>query len=160
MLSVPLADNTCVANSITVSPDARRLAWVRGGDATGMGTLVTADIDGSNQRTLATGVNCLGSTALVWQGGDRLLVRQRMGAFLLLDVAAGRPVDRDPGLDRDHCWSPDGQWLAALSAGGPHVTGPDGNRTYQYTPPRAEAQRYNGWAARSVSMDGRYVAVG
>ncbi|MDM4721671.1 hypothetical protein QTQ03_19505 [Micromonospora sp. WMMA1363] len=160
VVSVPLADNPCVANSITVSPDARRLAWVRGGDATGMGTLVTADVDGSNQRTLATGVNCLGSTALVWQGGDRLLVRQRMGAFLLLDVAAGRPVDRDPGPERDHCWSPDGRWLAAVSAGGPHVTGPDGNRTYHYTPPWAEAQRYNGWAARSVSMDGRYVAVG
>ena len=160
VVRVPLAGNPCAANSISVSPDGRRLAWVRGGDATGTGTLVAADIDGSNQRTLAVGINCLGSTALVWQGGDRLVVRGRMGAFLRVDVASGRRVDGDLGQVTDVCWSPDGRWLAAVAEGRPYLTGPGGTRSYHYTPPQPEAQRYNGWSARSVSPDGRYVAVG
>jgi TolB protein len=37
---------------------------------------------------------------------------------------------------------------------------PDAARTYSYTPPADQAEHYDGWSARSISVDGRYVSVG
>ncbi|MFC4149212.1 hypothetical protein ACFO0M_23420 [Micromonospora mangrovi] len=159
---LPLGNDTCMANSMTISPDGKRLAWVKDGSTTGWsGALVTSRIDGTRQRTVATGISCLGSRALVWKGGD-LLMAQKGKVSVLVDMAAGKPVNGDPGQETDRCWSPDGKWLASLDAeSGQHQVTDEGVlRQYTYTPPAAEAEGRDGWAARSVSIDGRYVAVG
>lgn len=158
---LPLGKGECVANSMTVSPDGKRLAWVKGTD--GVGTLVTSRIDGSRQRTLATGVVCLGPRPLVWQGGDLMMVNQGTRK-VLVDMAAGKPFEGDPGTETDQAWSADGRFLAALEAvedgGRPYVSGPSTFHRYQYEPPKDEAVKWDGWQARSVSMDGRYVSIG
>ncbi|WP_406039411.1 hypothetical protein OG799_28500 [Micromonospora sp. NBC_00898] len=155
---IPFGSGSCTENTITVSPDGKRIAWVQNGDDTG--TLMTAAIDGSQQRTLEKGVNCLGSRALVWQGDDWLMVQQR-NRSVLMDMVAGEPHHGDPGEETDRCWSADGKWLAAVDDyGKPFVTGGKAGRSYTYTPPKADAAKHDGWQARSVSTDGRYVAVG
>ncbi|MGC4797689.1 hypothetical protein ACLQ3H_26730 [Micromonospora saelicesensis] len=157
---IPLGGEPCVGNSITVSPNGQRLAWVEDADAAGFGALMTAAIDGTRKRKLATEVGCLGSRALVWMGSDRLMVRQNDGASVLMNVVTGKPVDGDPGQETDRCWSADGRYLAAADESGPFVSGPGSRRHYTYEPPSEDADKYDGWSARSVSMDGRYVAVG
>ncbi|SCG49643.1 TolB-like translocation protein [Micromonospora inositola] len=155
---IPFGSGSCTENTITVSPDGKRIAWVQNGDDTG--TLMTAAIDGSQRRTLEKGVSCLGSRALVWQGDDWLMVQQR-NRSVLMDLVAGGPHHGDPGEETDRYWSADGKWLAAVDDyGKPFVTGGKGGRKYSYTPPKAEAGKHDGWQARGVSMDGRYVAVG
>lgn len=157
---IPLDKNGCVTNSMTISPDGKRLAWVKDGDVDGMnGTLVTSRIDGSRQRTVATGITCLGPRPLVWQGGD-LLMALAGNRSVLMDMVEGKPHQGDPGQETDRCWSADGKWLAAVGDNGkPFVTSGKGGRDYSYTPPKDGAE-HDGWQARSVSMDGRYVAVG
>jgi hypothetical protein len=159
---LPLDKSGCAANTMTISPDGKRLAWVKDGAADGMnGTLVTSRIDGSRQRTVATGITCLGPRPLVWQGGD-LLMAQTGNRSVLMDMVAGKPHNGDPGQETDRCWSADGKWLAAFDAEfGKHwVTGKGVVRQYTYTPPKDEAALHDGWQPRSVSIDGRYVAVG
>ena len=158
---LPLGNGNCVANSMTVSPDGKRLAWVKGAGADGLGTLVTSAIDGTRQRTLATGVTCLGSRPLVWQGGNYLMVQQGVRS-VLMDMVAGKPHQGDPGQETDRAWSADGKCLAAVAGDGgkPYVGGCEVSRNYHYEPPKDEAVKYDGWQARSVSMDGRYVSIG
>ncbi|MFF0123847.1 hypothetical protein ACFYP0_32065 [Micromonospora arida] len=157
---IPLGGEPCVGNSITVSPDGQRLAWVEDADTAGFGALMTAAIDGTRKRKLATKVGCLGSRALVWMGSDRLMVRQDDGASVLMNAVTGRPVDGDRGEETDPCWSADGRFLAAMDESGPFVSGPGSRRPYHYEPPSEDADKYDGWSVRSVSLDGRYVAVG
>ncbi|GAA4568355.1 hypothetical protein GCM10023176_22570 [Micromonospora coerulea] len=158
---LPLGNGNCVANSMTVSPDGKRLAWVKGGGVDGLGTLVTSAIDGTRQRTLATGVTCLGPRPLVWQGGTYLMVQQGVRS-VLMDMVAGKPHHGDPGQETDRAWSADGKCLAAVDGDGgkPYVGGCEVSRNYHYDPPKDEAAKYDGWQARSVSMDGRYVSIG
>ncbi|RQX19586.1 hypothetical protein DDE19_03565 [Micromonospora ureilytica] len=157
---VPLGGEPCVGNSITVSPNGQRLAWVEDADAAGFGALMIAAIDGTHKRKLAAEVGCLGSTALVWMGSDRLVFRQTDGASVLMNVVSAKRVDGDRGQETDRCWSADGRYLAAQDASGPFVSGPGSRRLYNYEPPSEDADKYDGWSARSVSMDGRFVAVG
>ncbi|MGW5670193.1 hypothetical protein [Micromonospora sp. NPDC003776] len=159
---VSLGKDNCIANSITISPDGKRLAWVQGGTTDGMnGTLVTSRIDGTRRRTVATGIICLGPRPLVWQGGD-LLMANTGTRSVLMDMVAGKPHNGDPGLETDRCWSADGKWLASTDSDtGKHwVTGKGEVRQYTYTPPKDEAANHDGWQPRSVSVDGRYVAIG
>jgi hypothetical protein len=160
--SVRAGDDPCVRNSITVSPDGRLVAWVGDGDSSGVGTARTARTDGLEiGKSVISGVTCLGSTPLVWSGGDRMIVQNPLSTSFLMDLKTRQPVGVDPGRDRDRCWSADGRYLAAVDVSGtPFVAGPGGRRAYRYSPPPDEATRWNGWSARSVSMDGRYVSVG
>ncbi|TYB36915.1 hypothetical protein FXF50_17970 [Micromonospora sp. AP08] len=157
---IPL--DSCARNTVTISPDGKRLAWVRGADGDWQsGTLVTSGIDGTRQRTLATDVNCLGPRALAWKGSDLLMVGKKSGQSVLFDVAAGKPVQGDPGEETSRCWSADGRWLAAEDDQlKPFVSDGTQSRQYSYTPPKEEAAHWDGWQAQSVSMDGRYVSVG
>ncbi|MDM4721665.1 hypothetical protein QTQ03_19475 [Micromonospora sp. WMMA1363] len=154
-------EGACTSNSITVSPDGKRLAWVRDdGDDRTSGTLVTSSIDGTGQRTLAKQINCLGTHSLLWQGGDRLMAHRKSGEPLLFDLVAGKPVEGDLGRNAYSCWSADGTWLAGVADGKPYVTNGTKSRQYSYTPPQPEAEHWGGWEAQSVSLDGRYVSVG
>ncbi|MFG3604081.1 TolB-like translocation protein [Micromonospora chersina] len=155
------ATHGCEWNTLTVSPDGKRVAWVQ--DSTDNGTsgvLLAGTIGRSNATTLLDDVNCLGPRPLVWQGSDLLMVARKSGQSVLLDVAANKRVNGDPGQETDRCWSADGRWLAAMADGKPYVADETQSRQYSYTPPKDEAAHWDGWQARSVSMDGRYVSVG
>ncbi|MER7003818.1 hypothetical protein ABT297_12345 [Dactylosporangium sp. NPDC000555] len=143
----------CVYNTITVSPDGKRLAWVDGADSEG--TLMTAATDGSGKRTLDTGVLCLGAKALVWKGSDQLMVTKGSSQRIVNLVTGGSSASGDI-----QAWSTDGVWSAGKINDKLTVTNGRDRRYYQYTPPQAQATNYDGWAARGVSMDGRYVTVG
>ncbi|MGW4291501.1 hypothetical protein ACWEH1_00375 [Micromonospora chersina] len=151
----------CEPNTITVSPDGKRVAWVQ--DSTDNGTsgvLLAATIGKPGATRLLDDVNCLGPRPLVWQGGDLLMVARKSGQSVLVDMAANKRVNGDPGQETDRCWSADGRWLAAVADGKPYVADDTQSRQYRYTPPKDEAAHWGGWQARSVSMDGRYVSVG
>ncbi|MGR6316403.1 hypothetical protein Q2K19_11050 [Micromonospora soli] len=151
----------CEASTLTVSPDGRRVAWVQDStDGDQSGVLLAGMLGEPESTRLLDDVNCLGPRALVWQGSDLLMVRKKSGQSVLFDVAANKRVNGDPGQETDRCWSADGRWLAAVAEGKPYVADETQGRPYSYTPPKAEAEHWGGWQARSVSMDGRYVSVG
>ncbi|WP_089154797.1 PD40 domain-containing protein [Micromonospora sp. NBS 11-29] len=154
-------DGGCAANTVTVSPDGKRVAWVRDGtDDTVSGILSITTVGDSGGTTLAEGISCLGSRSLRWQGDDLLMAQRKNGRSVLYDTAARKEVGGDPGEETNRCWSADGTWLAAVSEGKPYVTDGTDSRQYTYTPPEREAVKWDGWEARSVSPDGRFVAVG
>ncbi|GHJ12232.1 hypothetical protein [Micromonospora sp. AKA38] len=151
----------CEANTVTVSPDGRRVVWVQDSTDNNMsGVLLIATVGKAGARTFAEGISCLGSRPLRWQRSDLLMVQKKNGQSLLLNASTRQPVPGDPGQETDRCWSVDGTWLAAVAEGTPYVTGGTGIRQYTYTPPKQEADKWGGWEARSVSTDGRYLAVG
>ncbi|WP_198940426.1 hypothetical protein [Micromonospora sp. CB01531] len=162
---ISLGKGSCVRNTITISPYGERLAWVEGGANEDAGTLVTSMIDGSRRRTVERAApfrgtaNCLGSNPLVWNTNDLLMVQDGRRS-VLIDVADNKPADGDAGNETLKWWSADGRNWAAVSEGKPYATGGSKASFYHYTPPKAEAAHYDGWRVRSVSMDGRYVAVG
>ncbi|MGR6316404.1 hypothetical protein Q2K19_11045 [Micromonospora soli] len=163
---IPLGAGSCLRNTITISPYGERLAWVEGGASQDAGTLVTSMIDGSRKRTVERAenfrgkANCLGSNPLVWNTNDLLMVHDGSRP-VLIDVPENKPADGDAGSETLTWWSPNGRSWAAVSEGGrPYATGESKWRFYHYTPPKAEAAHHDGWRVRSVSMDGRYVAVG
>ncbi|MET7834048.1 hypothetical protein GA0070622_0425 [Micromonospora sediminicola] len=163
--TVPYGGGECVRNTITISPYGERLAWVEGAAGAEAGTLVTALVDGSGRATIAKRspysgrTTCLGDQPLVWNTNDRLLVQQE-GHLALLDLTTRRPADGDAGNETLKWWTPDGRNWAAVSEGRPYATNNGKAVFYRYTPPKAEAARHDGWRVRSVSSDGRYVAVG
>ncbi|MGC4885996.1 TolB family protein [Micromonospora sp. DT227] len=151
----------CEANTVSVSPDGKRVVWVQDSTDNNMsGVLLIATVGDDGARTLAEGISCLGSRPLRWQSDDLLMVQRKNGQSVLYDAQAQRQIIGDPGQETDRCWSADGTWLAAVADGKPYVTNGTRTRQYTYTPPKQEADKWGGWEARSVSMDGRYVAVG
>ncbi|MBM0229112.1 MULTISPECIES: hypothetical protein [Micromonospora] len=162
---IPLGSGDCVRNTITISPYGERLAWVEGGVSQSAGTLVTSRVDGSQKRTVGRKVpfsgkaDCLGSNPLVWNTNDLLMVQQN-GHPVLIDVPDNKPADGDAGNETLKWWSANGRRWAAVSEGRPYAATESGPNFYRYTPPKAEAAHHDGWRVRSVSMDGRYVAVG
>ncbi|MFJ8581437.1 hypothetical protein [Micromonospora sp. NPDC093277] len=157
---VSLDTEVCVRNTITVSPDGKRVAWVQDSADSGMtGVLMAGTVGKQGATRLLDGVDCLGSNPLVWRGSDLLMV-SRGAVSVLYDVAAKKRVDGDPGQETLRCWSADGRWLAAVSDGKPYVADGTQLHQYAYTPPKGEAIKWDGWRARGVSMDGRYVSVG
>ncbi|MEW2329340.1 hypothetical protein AB0880_16175 [Micromonospora chersina] len=156
------APTGCESNTITVSPDGKRVAWVQDSTDDGAsGVLMAGTIGKPGSTKLLEDVNCLGARPLVWQGGDLLMVHKKTQQSVLFDLAANKRVNGDPGQETDRCWSADGRWLAAMGEGSkPYVSDGTQSRQYSYTPPKDEAAHWDGWRAQSVSMDGRYVAVG
>lgn len=162
----PLSDDDpCPRNTLTISPNGKWVAFVKGSDANRhSGELLVGPLgvagDAPEMVSVLGDVNCLGSRPLLWKGDDLLGVRLADRQFVLLDVASKEPVADSPRADSVQGWSADGTWLAAEEDGTPYVTNGTQVRKYDYTPPAAEAKRWDGWTVRSISMDGRYVAVG
>ncbi|OKI57848.1 hypothetical protein [Micromonospora sp. CB01531] len=158
---LPFVTYGCEANTLTISPDGKRVAWVQDStDGGNSGVLLAGTLGKPGAVRLLDEVNCLGPRPLVWQGSDLLMVGRKNGQSVLFDVAANKRVNGDPGQETDRCWSADGRWLAAVAEGQPYVTDGTQGRQYTYTPPKDEAAHWGGWQARSVSMDGRYLSVG
>lgn len=86
-LAVP--SDTCAVNSLSVSPDGRRVAWVSGDDQNG-GKLTVANLDGSHRKTLPQQVYCLGNFP-AWTDSRHMKVGLApSGTAGLLDLASGR----------------------------------------------------------------------
>nr|BFE65693.1 hypothetical protein GCM10020063_102190 [Dactylosporangium thailandense] len=149
----------CESNSMTVSPDGKRVAWIGDADELkGTGSLFVEATDGSGKKTVDTGVLCFGAAALVWKGGD-LLAASKDGRQIAYDLAKGAATPiADP--EQLQAASADGSWKASKFNDQRLVTNGQQSHVYSYQPPAADAERYSGWAARGVSADGRYVAVG
>lgn len=152
----------CEANTLTVSPDGKRVAWVQDStDGNMSGVLLAGTLGEPGATRLLDDVSCLGPRALVWQGSDLLMVQKKSRQSVLLDMVANKRVNGDPGQETDRCWSADGRWLAAVDdQRKPYVTDGTRSRQYRYTPPSDGIEQWDGWQARSVSLDGRYVSVG
>ncbi|WP_018785601.1 hypothetical protein [Micromonospora sp. CNB394] len=154
------AASRCEANTVSISPDGTRVVWVQDSTDNANGVLLIADVGDEEATTLAEGISCLGARPLRWKGDDQLMVQRKNRQSVLYDVAANKQVMGDPGQETNRCWSADGTWLAAESDGKPYVSDTTDLRQYTFTPPEQEAAKWDGWEARSVSTDGRYVAVG
>ncbi|WP_431874156.1 TolB family protein [Micromonospora marina] len=154
------AASRCEANTVSISPDGKRVVWVQDSTDNASGVLLIADVGEEGATTLAEGINCLGARPLRWKGDDLLMVQRKNRQSVLYDVTANKQVMGDPGQETRRCWSADGSWLAAESDGKPYVSDTTDLRQYTYDPPEQEAAKWDGWEARSVSADGRYVAVG
>jgi len=160
-VTIAADSGSCPNNSAVVSPDGKRIAWVStGGEENSSGKLMVSDLSGANRKTLSPTVACLGSTSLAWLGSTQIAATDvSSGDRVLLNATNGQPAGKaDQGV-----WSVDGKWLATTHSDKPTVT-PKGNaggaHTFTYKPPADEAEHYDGWDVRSVSVDGRYVSVG
>ncbi|SCL39462.1 hypothetical protein [Micromonospora aurantiaca (nom. illeg.)] len=154
------AASRCESNTVSVSPDGKRVVWVQDSTDNASGVLLIATVGDKGATTLAEGISCFGARPMRWKGDDQLMVQRKNGQSVLYDVVANKQVVGDPGQETKRCWSADGTWLAAESDGKPYVSDTTDLRQYTYTPPQQEAAKWDGWEARSVSTDGRYVAVG
>jgi hypothetical protein len=154
----------CPFNSAVVSPDGRQIAWISTDDPEGSGTLMVSDLSGANRRTLRSDFGCLGSTSLIWVDPTQISVgddlRRDPNYRVLFDSTTGEAMgDEDQGV-----WSDADAWVATTDRDGNPLVKQKGSlpslHTYTYAPPADEAAHHDGWNARSVSIDGRYVSVG
>ncbi|WP_433052972.1 hypothetical protein [Dactylosporangium sp. CS-033363] len=149
----------CVSNTVKVSPDGKRIAWVQGaaGDTSGLGALMTSAIDGTGKKTLGTGILCLGTNAIRWSGADKLVVRKGEPQQVV-DVRTGTATALD---QREfQAASPDGSWGARQLNDERTVGNGQQTRAYHYTPDPVQAEHYDGWEANGVARDGRYITLG
>lgn len=166
----------CSGNSMQISPDGTRIAWLAGvgepTETTGglAGDLVIANVDGSRRRDIGKVMDddCNGGR-IAWTSNTALAVASLMtGSASDVDVVSGKITGKDPqGLAAVHAHSPNGQFVGAAVTsppGGPtsgSVSAADGSskRTFHYkmTP---EDSGWDVWQVTGVSNDGAYVAVG
>jgi len=157
-------NDACAGNSVVVSPDGRWITWVGGGSTAGQ-LRVAGTAPGSTVRTVLTDVVCLGSNAIAWIGSTTIAVTRLANGrhqAVHVDAEAGKS---SPATDTpwSQVWSVDTSFVATRTSTGGRVS-PFNSVTgtahdFTYTPPAAEASHHDGWDIRSVSIDGRYVAL-
>jgi hypothetical protein len=152
----------CVWNSASVAPDGTHIAWIEPtGELGAIGSLRVADINGSHPRTLATNVICADPKATSWDGSSRVVVRTRTKLFTI-NISSGKRTTLSGLVDVEvHvAYSADGRTIVR-QIGDTVTVGPVGGHstTLHYTPPAAEAARWNGWQTYSVARDGRMISV-
>lgn len=132
----------------TVSPDEQRLAWVEDN-----GALIVANLDGSQNQTLLTGVATAGKDAPMWTADGKKLVTNKA----TVDIVT-KQVTADPFKGNYQTLSPgSGQFIAYKSNVGTSrviVGRADGTKVSEA--PISEGER----SVLAVSPDGRYVAIG
>lgn len=149
----------CVGNSVSVSPDGRRVAWVTGNDR-GEGRLTVANLDGSGRKTLPQRVYCLGNHP-AWAGdsGSMKVILVGSGTKGLLDLATGGFTAQTPEqFARDTVRSANGDFQA-YRADDRIVVRDARGRLVREVRHGAETEE-GGFTVTGVSDDGRYVAVG
>ncbi|GAA3294548.1 hypothetical protein Dvina_50910 [Dactylosporangium vinaceum] len=159
---IPIDENDearCVSQTLTVSPGGKRIAWAEGSGDSFSGTLKVAGVDGKNVQTLSAGAVCLGAGALRWKGDDQLYFSSKDGGAFMANIPAGSKTKLPAGEQFDAA-SADGKWTAKQVGSQRLVTNGQQKRVYTYKPPAAEAEHHDGWGARGVSADGRYITVG
>jgi hypothetical protein len=161
--TVPAHADSCAFNSVTVSRDATKVAWVRTGKVSLAGELMVADIDGSNAKLLLGDVACGGNSGPAWSAdGRRLTIDWRVastGGLGTVDVATGK-FTKATQQTRYQALSANGLFGATYDRRrGLTVTRLDGSgsQTVPYTPAIAPDMDI---PALGISPDGRYVSVG
>lgn len=157
----PPADEPCPRNSISVSPDGRRFAWVvAAGDPSGIsGDLMVADTRGGTPEKRGTKVLCGGSRALVWTpDSTRLYVGKLSDAAEVgvVDASTGKftPMERTAWQEAET--SATGPYRGTVHDGRLTVVKADGTapRSVPYQDPYGMDAMVIG-----VSHDGRYAVV-
>ncbi|WP_155369270.1 hypothetical protein [Catellatospora vulcania] len=155
------AGDACPANSVTVSPDGRQVAWIVGADDPGntSGDLMIADVRGGTPQKRGTRVLCAGTRALGWTpDSTRLYVGKRDNAATVgaVDAATGRftAMERDAWTEAETLAT--GQFRGSVQGGRLTVTKADG------TAPRSvayEDEHGMDVVVLGVSYDGRFATV-
>jgi hypothetical protein len=153
LASIGVDDTGVVQATISVSPDATRLAWVDNNN-----DLYVANVNGSNKRKLLTGLDSNGQKAPVWTpDGQRLITNK--GTVVVSTGTVSAPSLSGPYLR----WSPDGQFYAYVTPSGAQgtvtVKRADGTKVSE-TPLRCDGCNSNVRSVLAISPDGRYVATG
>ncbi len=110
-----------IDSGVTFSPEGRRMAYVRGNDPEiGKFRLLTASLDGSDEKVLLIGPAEEAPGRLAWSPQGKQLVREvaqtgsALGALDALELETGkahRLATFDDKLPRDLSWSPDGRGI-------------------------------------------------
>jgi eukaryotic-like serine/threonine-protein kinase len=159
-----------IDSDITFSPDGHRIAYARANDPEiGKYQLLTATLDGNNEKVLQIRPSNELSRYLSWSHGGNRLARpvvqpgNDLGAIDVFDIDTGK-TDRLAGFDdklpRELKWSPDGRGIFVnYSTRGPNfVRGQIG-----FLPSTGEkfqpiTRDTNGYTTLTVSADGRTLA--
>ncbi|MFC7247372.1 TolB family protein [Catellatospora aurea] len=153
-------DDACPWQSVTVSPDGRRVAWVVGADGVSSGgDLMIADTRGGTPQKRGSGVLCLGTGNVVWSpDSTRLYVGKldNAGTVGVVDAGSGKfsPMEREAWKEAQSLAT--GPFRGVLGDGRLTVTKADG------TAPRSvpyETEHGLSAVVLGVSHDGRYAAV-
>jgi TolB protein len=158
VLSLPIGPAQCSYETVSVSPGGTRVAWV-----TDDGDLDVSRPDGSHPVVVSHDGACLAGS-IAWRGDDRFTVPSRKNSdrVVEVDAAAGTVTDPDVPVARQGPASPNGTWVAVHTPAGRHyVARMDGSGRRDFDVPANKVPGdSDGWGARGVSDDGRYVAVG
>lgn len=140
-----------VRATISVSPDATRLAWVEDG-----GALVMANIDGTRKQTLLSGVATAGKDAPMWTPDSKRLVTGKG----TVDVVT-RQVTTTKLKGTYQVWSPGFQFTAYETSSPSRVIveRADGTKMAE-VPTICTNCESNAKSVLALSPDGRYVALG
>ncbi len=107
-----------IDSSVGISPDGRRIAYVRTDDQAGTYSLLTASSDGNDEKLLRSGPKDAAPGFLAYSPDDKELASDRyvpegaLGGIDLLDLADGkshRLATFDDKLSYEMVWSPNGQ---------------------------------------------------
>ncbi len=161
--TLPSDHTHCTSNTVRVSPDGKRIAWVQGSTSDNAGTFMIANIDGSGAKQLATQVSCLGATAIIWPGADVVQAYTAKGGKLAFHYN-GQKLGGDPGEEKSAVWSDKALAIAARDGetGGLYSAVVAGHTLYKitYAPPADQAEHWDGFSPRSVSENAQFVAFG
>jgi len=116
-----------VVGKVAVSPDGKRIAWVRSNPATGESTLVVASSDGSEQRVIASGKSPQGTLEPdpAWSPGGKVIALRSYSyvgavssAVIAVDAGSGKQnvVTHTDLLLTSQAWLPDGRGLVAAAS--------------------------------------------
>lgn len=157
--STPAGKDSCARNSVTVSPDGKKVAWVNTGLERLDGDLFLGTLGGAPAKKVAGHILC-GGTGPTWTPDSRsLLVTQRDGDRLTTGRIAADSGAFAPGADPGRVWSADGAFVARKDKSTVTIAKADGTvvRTVNYKPDWAECE---GWLPQTLSADGRYLTAG
>jgi hypothetical protein len=158
VLTLPAGAGQCPYYTLSVSPTAKRIAYI-----TDAGLLYVADLDGSGRKLVTGGVQtCLGGAQIHWRDDAYFTGPLAVSSnnVLAINAATATVVSHAIPMSRQGPISPNGQYVAAMTQSGQHYVatlGGAGRHNYTYKLPAGSG---SSWSARSVSNDGRYVAVG
>lgn len=155
------ADDLCPWNTITVSPDGRRVAWVVGADdpSGSSGDLMIADTAGGTAQKRGSRALCLGSRALVWTPDSTRLYTAKLddaGTVGVVDATTGKfsPMAHEAWKEAETLAT--GPFRGVVNDGRLTVTKADGSapRSVAYEPEHGMEV-----VVMAVSQDGRYASV-
>jgi serine/threonine protein kinase len=155
-----------VDSGVTFSPDGKQLAFTRGVATSGTALLMTAAVDGSKLRSIATLTppEKFQSERPAWSPDGKTILASAFGAkrfstVMAVDVATGKAqaVGGEWGFLRDVQWMPDGRsfLIDAIDLGS---TGPT-TQIWRVSYPSGERSRVtndlNSYSGVSLSADGK-----